>query len=93
MFKIGKHVKYMPPYKDMHDLAACAEESGLAPRKIYEIASMTDEGLVNVVGGGSAPISHFVAGELAYKLGKQDNSWNENGRKSTPESSPLEFSL
>ena len=79
-FKVGQHVKYMPPYRTESELLQAAELSGLEPRKIYRVKKIDHE-ILHIEGGGKDHISSFKSGELEAKLGKVDDSWQEQKKR------------
>lgn len=80
MFSSGQHVKYMPPHRTDAELLQAADLSGLDPRKLYRVEKVDGE-TVYIEGGGKDHISSFKNGELEFKQGKVDNSWQEQKQR------------
>ncbi|MCZ0867260.1 hypothetical protein O0V09_18845 [Dasania sp. GY-19] len=79
-FKIGQHVKYMPPYRTVGELLEAAEHDGLEPRKLYVVSAINHDDLV-FESGAKVHYTSFKNGELEYKQGKQDNTWQEQKQR------------
>lgn len=80
-FKIGQHVKFTPPHKGFHDLYLLSEKTGLSPRMIYEIENILPGGELVLNTGMPTHWKLFKNGELEFKLGKIDDSWDEEKRR------------
>jgi len=79
-FKVGQHVRYMPPHRTDGELYEYAEVSGLKPRKLYVVESVDGERLT-LCGGKSEHFSSFKNGDLDYRLGKDDDTWDTQKKR------------
>jgi hypothetical protein len=79
-FIIGQHVRYMPSHRTDGELREYADCSGLSPRKLYSVTNIEGDFLI-VEDDRRDHFCNFQNGDLDYRLGRYDNSWEEQKRR------------